>query len=173
MHIMIDLETMGTSPSAAIVAIGAVIFDEHTLRDQFYANVDLQSAIDSGATVDGSTVMWWLKQSDAARAAITDPETTRPIREALEDFAAFTRLAAQHGLEGVWGNGASFDNVLLAESYRRLGMDRPWPFWLDRCYRTMKNLHTSVPVDHTGVAHNALDDAVAQAMHLQRMWRLY
>ena len=173
MHIMIDLETMGTRPSAAIVSIGAVVFDEHTLRDQFYAVVDLQSAIDSGATVGGGTVMWWLRQSENARLALTDQASTRPIREVLSDFDSFVHRAEGYNLEGVWGNGAAFDNVVLAESYRRLGTEPPWPFWLDRCYRTMKNLHTSVPVKHTGTAHNALDDAVAQAKHLQRMWRLY
>jgi hypothetical protein len=191
MHIMIDLETMGTRPSAAIVSIGAVIFDEHTLRDQFYATVDLQSAIDSGATVSGDTVKWWLRQSEDARLALADYDSTRPIREVLENFRSFVQRVEgytavkehdgltkmgylfSNGLDGVWGNGAAFDNVVLAESYRRLGMEPPWPFFVDRCYRTMKNLHPTVRPDHTGTAHNALDDAVAQALHLQRMWSMY
>ena len=68
-------------------------------------------------------------------------------------------------IEGVWGNGASFDNVLLATAYKRLGMETPWPFWKDRCFRTMKNV---CKVDHSfeGTAHNALDDARSQAQHL-------
>ena len=173
MHIMIDLETMGTRPSAAIVSIGAVIFDEHTLRDQFYANVNLQSAIDSGATVSGATVMWWLKQHDDARLAISDPHSAQPIREVLGDFDSYVRRTVGYDIDGVWGNGAAFDNVVLAESYRRLGMEPPWPYWLDRCYRTKKNLHPTVRPDHTVTPHNALDDAVTQALHLQRMWRLY
>lgn len=47
-HIMLDLETMGKGPEAAIVSIGAVevLVDEGTLGREFYAPVDLQSAME-------------------------------------------------------------------------------------------------------------------------------
>jgi len=69
MHIMIDLETMGTRPDAPIIAIGAVSFDVDTdwVWRTFYVNIDLQSAVSAGAKIDPSTVMWWMKQSDEAR----------------------------------------------------------------------------------------------------------
>jgi len=50
-EVMLDLETMGQGPDAAIVAIGAVAFDPvtHWLGDPFYRLVDLESAVVTGA----------------------------------------------------------------------------------------------------------------------------
>ena len=67
---------------------------------------------------------------------------------------------------GVWGNGASFDNVILSESYYRAAILRPWPFWKDRCYRTIKTIYPDVELVRSGTHHNALDDARTQAEHL-------
>lgn len=54
-HLMIDLETMGTKPSAPIVAIGAVFFEPQTgeLGAEFYTAVNLSSDMDLGAAPDG------------------------------------------------------------------------------------------------------------------------
>mgnify|MGYP006408929027 CR=1 FL=1 len=70
MHIMIDLETMGTRPDAPIISIGAVAFDANGPLDSFYAGVNLGSSVNSGAKIDASTVLWWMQQSDEARAAL-------------------------------------------------------------------------------------------------------
>ena len=67
-HVMLDLETMGTGPTAAITAIGAVAFSvEAGITDTFYKKVDLESSVRNGGTMDPGTVIWWLGQSDAAR----------------------------------------------------------------------------------------------------------
>jgi len=69
-------------------------------------------------------------------------------------------------LDGMWGNGASFDNVILSETYLRLGMKAPWPFWKNKCYRTAKGMYPAVEINRSGTHHNALDDARSQAEHL-------
>jgi exodeoxyribonuclease VIII len=173
MHIMIDLETMGTRPNAPIVAIGAVAFvpdrqhkdgsvEAGGLYDKFYEVLDLTWAVRDGAIMDPETVIWWLGQSDEARQAIT--------RRGIEPRVALTRfstwLSTLDTIEGVWGNGASFDNVILSETYTRLGMKTPWKFWQDRCYRTVKNMFPDVELVRSGTHHNALDDARTQAEHL-------
>lgn len=161
MHVMIDLETMGQRPDAPIVAIGAVAFDATMVHEKFYVTVDLQSSVDAGARIDPNTVMWWLGQSDKARAALITAETV-DIITALERFGSWFRP----GVVGVWGNGASFDNVIMVESYKRLGRTPPWEFWKDRCYRTIKSIYADVKLDRTGTHHNALHDAISQAKHL-------
>lgn len=169
MHIMIDLETMGTRPNAPIIAIGAVTFDANGIgTHSFYKNVDLQSAVTAGATIDPSTVMWWMRQNDDARAALSAGGAV-DIVTALDAFDAWVDSATGHNrdaLKGVWGNGASFDNTLMSESYKRLGFNPPWPFWKDRCYRTVKSMFPNVPMERSGTHHNALDDAISQAKHL-------
>jgi len=84
------------------------------------------------------------------------------LRNALDSFRAWLSGVE---LDGVWGNGASFDNVILSEAYRRIGSEAPWPFWKDRCYRTVKSMAV-VPMSRTGTHHNAIDDARDQALHL-------
>ena len=160
MHIMIDLETMGTRPNAPIIAIGAVAFDPDGVHDEFYAVVDLADSVAEGGVMDPSTVLWWMKQSDEARAEFDRPG--KPLGFALGDFREWV---SKYDISGVWGNGASFDNVILSEAYRRMGNDAPWPFWKDRCYRTMKSL-SSIKMQRSGAHHNALDDARDQARHL-------
>lgn len=89
MDIMIDLETMDTASTAAIVAIGAVVFDAKTgtveKNSAFYTTVDLQSCIDHGMTVAGRTIEWWLTKSEQARTAIIDKPAH--IHTALNEFS--------------------------------------------------------------------------------------
>lgn len=158
--VMVDLETMGAGPSAAIVAIGAV----DSLGREFYRTVDLASSVTAGGVIDPSTVMWWMGQSDEARAALTSPGAVH-IVQALTEFSAWV---ADLGADvRVWGNGAAFDNVILGGAYDRSGLPRPWAFWNDRCYRTIKSLRPGIKMSRTGTHHNALDDARSQADHLR------
>jgi len=168
MHLMIDLETMGKRPNAPIIAIGAVLFDRTGIESEFYRIVNLQSSVDAGAVIDASTVLWWMGQSDAARGEFTDGGSL--LTDALMSFTAFIEARAGidtlQNLDGVWGNGAAFDNVITSEAYLNCGLEVPWPFWVDRCYRTVKNIYPAVVMDRQGELHNALADARSQAEHL-------
>lgn len=159
-QVMLDLETLGNKPGAVIVAIGAVKFGGGEILDEFYRRIDPQSCVASGLAMDVSTVLWWLKQSDAARLEIVEPGEL--LGQALLDFRRW--LDTQDA--EIWGNGAAFDNVLLAAAYDAAGITVPWKFWNDRCYRTIKNLHHEVPLPREGTHHHALDDARSQARHL-------
>lgn len=167
-NVMLDLETMGQGPDAAIVAIGACTFDitAGKIGTAYYNRVDLASAVANGGVIDASTVVWWLQQGDEARAEIAR-EGGMNIAEALQSFSVWMNLHS-HDAE-VWGNGASFDNVILRGAYARNGTPAPWAWWNDRCYRTAKSLHRDVPMERLGTQHNALDDAISQAHHLIRM----
>jgi len=159
-QIMLDIETLGTRPGSVITSIGAVKFGQGQIGTEFYTRIDLQSSVDAGLTLDPSTLLWWLKQSDTARAEFQKPSVT--LAQALEDFALFV---ADPEAE-VWGNGVGFDNVLLSTAYAHAQMPQPWVHWNDRCYRTLKNLHPQVTMDRSGTHHHALDDARNQARHL-------
>ncbi len=167
-NLMIDLETMGTNPQAAIVAIGAVEFSltSGELGREFYKVVDLASSMEAGGIVDPGTVLWWLRQSDEARAMFQAP--AHRIHEVLESLSLFMAEFGGPDVK-VWGNGAAFDNVVLAGAFERTGLPRPWKYPNDRCYRTIKALHPEVPMERTGTHHNALDDARSQAQHLIAM----
>lgn len=162
--VMIDLETMGLGVNAAIIAIGAVEFDLEAkmLGRTFYALVDLQSSVDAGGEIDPSTVMWWLAQSKEARSALLEEGIL--IDQALSNFGLWL-LECGPDVK-VWGNGADFDNVILAQAFRRSDFSVPWKFWNNRCFRTFKNMLPECPSPFIGIQHNALDDAKYQAEYL-------
>lgn len=161
-NIMLDLETMGTSSNAAIIAIGAVRFDAE-ITDEFYEVVNLQSCVDAGLEIEAGSVLWWMRQSDQARSEFERPGVA--LSEALKMFADWIGPDAL-----VWGNGAAFDNAILANAHRKLCIQPPWNFWNDRCFRTVWAMHPSLKMVRTGTHHNALDDARSQANLLMQIW---
>lgn len=171
--IMADIETLSVKSNAAIMAIGAVKFDPvaRQIIDRFYSRVDPQSCIDVGLAVDSSTIQWWLKQSEEARSQFYDK--LPPLRDALNGFAYWLRSDDKLDKKisyRVWGNGATFDNVILTNAYKSMGMERPWDYMGDRCYRTIKSLFPQIRPRDYGTAHRADHDAEAQALHLMDIW---
>lgn len=161
-HVMIDLETLGTEGSPVILSIGAVKFTAREVLDTFHVHILPKSCTDRGLTIDPDTVMWWLAQSAEARAAVIgDPETKVALPQALLEFSMWM------GVDGpVWGNGASTDNVWLTNAYNACGMTPPWSFWNDRCYRTIRMMFPDISAPPSLLKHDALEDARAQALHM-------
>jgi exodeoxyribonuclease VIII len=158
-HIMLDIETMSTSTSAAIASIGAVRFDHTGTLDDFYVTVNLESCTAVGLRIDAATVEWWMQQSDQARMAFGRPSFLLPA--ALHAFGEFIGRDAT-----VWGNGSDFDNTILANAFRACSIDLPWSWSKNRCYRTIKNMVPNCEIVRVGTHHNALADALSQAGHL-------
>jgi hypothetical protein len=177
---MIDLETMGTGSDAAIVALGAVFFDETGLGDTFYEKISLESSVNSGLKMDASTVLWWMKQSDIARKEIYSSSANN-VEVVLDRFSSFVDSHAEDmGWEPyyvlLWGNGSSFDNVILKNAYKQCKIDSPFEFWCDswndRDYRTLCHLFPDIKKEpFEGTAHNALDDSINQARHAVKILR--
>lgn len=166
-HCMVDLETLGTRPSASILSIGAVCFDpEKGLlhKDEFYMRLSFRSNINAGLTFDIDTLMWWMKQSDSARDQAFGG--SEELALSLRKFAGYYANTAGQ-FAPIWSHGASFDVVLLEHAYRKLGIDIPWRYTNIRDTRTIYALAGVNPKDFFGfgaAAHIAVDDARAQAL---------
>lgn len=175
MDIMLDLETLGLrTATAPIVAIGAICFDPktNTLGNELYWKVNLESSCRNGAVIEADTALWWLRQSDAARAELTGAGI--PFPEALRNFSAWIHGQRDDSVLGairVWGDGSSFDNALLMEAYERMGYTAPWSRKEDRCYRTLKNMRPDIVRAGGDKPHNALEDARMQALHAMAILR--
>jgi hypothetical protein len=179
--VMVDLETLGQSPGCAILSIGAVAFKAEDFAtdpgvsgvtgERFYRVINTKSCRALGLREEAGTIAWWDKQSPEARAVLTEAETGGiPLKQALTEFASFLRDHGGQTAVRLWGNGADFDNAIIAYLYNLLGEPVPWSFWNNRCFRTLKNLAPDVkpgtaPGGKIRVAHNALDDAASQASH--------
>lgn len=165
--IAIDLETMGTGHDAAVIAIGAVELDATagTIGERFEAVIDLTDAARNGGSIDGDTVLWWMRQDAAAREIFTKRRGDSTKR-ALFRFSAWMAQRGPRKTLRVWGDGSDFDNVILAATYRRAGVALPWDYWNNRCYRTLRNLYPDIDCPQVGIAHSAVDDAESAARHL-------
>lgn len=162
-HIMVDLETLDNSPTSCIISIGAVLFDfeKDDVYETWYLPIDAASCVSRGLTMSADTVMWWMKQSDQARSAFKD--VGHDLEGALKLFGNWIQ---EHNPEGIWGNGADFDNVILSNAYKAVGQKLPWKYYKNRCFRTLKNCFP-VELVREGTHHNAVDDAVHQMKQLK------
>jgi len=164
--IMVDLETLGTGPGCAILSIGAVAFDPPTgeLGAEFYTLVSTRSCRALGLREEDDTMEWWSRQKPEAQAVIDQAADSHvSVANALAQLAAFIRSHGGAPRVRLWGNGADFDNAILADLYRRLGQQPPWNFWNNRCFRTLKALVPGVEPDRSGPPHNPRDAAKHQA----------
>lgn len=163
-HVMIDLETLGTRPGSMIVSIGACVFDLNKgIGETFYAIIDIARSNQEGPIplcIEGSTVKWWMQQSDEARAVFNDPAAEH-IASSLQRFRNWLD---EVGGKYIWGHGASFDPVLLDAAFFACDLKTPWSHKAIRDTRTIFELAQVSAEDFAaGIKHNALDDAIAQA----------
>lgn len=166
LNIMVDLETLGTRPGCIVMSIGAVEFDATGIGREFYTEISQDSSRLYGLHADPATQGWWRKQNDEAKEVLwRTSDGGKKLPAALGEFSAWCHDIAGTNSLLLWGDGASFDNVILYECYRVCGIFPPWRYWNDRCYRTLKNLGIHIPVVREGVYHHALADARVQANH--------
>ena len=182
-NIMLDLETMGSGSNAAIVSIGAVLFDPLTGETgaNFYQVVSLNSSAYYGE-LDAGTVVWWMQQDDDARAVFKDKDKVS-LRVALERFSQWIEDNCDKNEKDkpdafVWGNGATFDNVILGNAYKAVRLHQPWFFANDRDVRTIVDLGRQLrgidpkkDLELQGTAHNALDDAIFQVRYVSAIYQ--
>ena len=162
-----DAKTMGTASNSAIVAIGAVKFSSKGVSDDdFYCIIDLNTSMKAGGVLNPSTIIWWMQQSEEARKQLYRKDT----ESLFNGLKRFSQWVGDKTTAKMWGNGAAFDNIILANAYDSVNLERPWNFYNDRCYRTVKNLlGGNIKYVPPVVAHNAVEDAKAQAVHLVKI----
>lgn len=171
---MLDIETLGQGNNAAVISIGAAMFDPMTgaVGRCFYAVLDPNDPL-IGA-VDPSTVLWWMSQSEEARKEITDPTDRR--LSAAGAMSAFALWCEENGAETLWSNGPTFDEVITRNLAKRCGIRYPIHYRGSRCCRTIAGLAREMgwepkPGASSLVKHNALDDAVRQVGWVSSAYR--
>lgn len=162
-HVMIDIETLSLSTSAVVTQIGACAWDSD--HDGIGPGLILSPTFEdqSDRKIDASTVMFWMSQDDAARASIVgaDRTVTKTLAHIhLVNFLDQVTIANEGNPPTIWAMGPQFDIVVL-ESYFA-GMTPLWKYRQIADARTLRLVYdgpTYTPV----IAHNAYEDAVAQA----------
>ncbi|HII3246374.1 3'-5' exoribonuclease domain-containing protein [Enterobacter kobei] len=179
-HLMVDIEAFGKKADSPVVSIGAVFFDPSTgnTGSEFYKVISLESSMASGGVPDASTIIFWLKASPEARSELVMDDAI-PLDDALLQLNEFIAENAANGPDSVqvWGNGATYDNVLLEASYDRVGIPCPWKFWNNRDVRTIVELGKAVgckpryEIPFEGEPHKAISDALHQVKYVSAIWQ--
>lgn len=172
-HVMLDLETLGTRPGCVVLSVGAVFFDANLgLGAEFYSVVKRSHQVELGLHEDPDTMKWWARQSEEAKRAVmaADEPDAPTVHEALAAFQRFIKLDTN---VKVWGNGADFDNPILAHVHHSVELKQAWNTYNGRCYRTLKNIAPGPKIERVGTYHNALDDAKGQALHAIQLFKLH
>ena len=159
-NVMIDLETLDTRPTAAVVQIGAVVDDtRYNIISRLHVDVSVASNMSMGRTVSEGTVDWWRKTDPAM---LDEFQTyTTPLDEAIQQLTDFIPPKAR-----VWANAPTFDLAILRNIYDYLGWDAPWKYWQECCYRTIKIVHDrGLNLEQNG--HRAVEDASMQMRNLK------
>jgi len=164
--LMIDIETLATTPDSTILTIGAQGFDPFSTKftDVTYyrrLTTDSQEGRAVDYTPDTGTVAWWGKQTEEAQEeAMGDGPDRVDIKTALTELS---KIAWTHSR--VWANGTTFDMVILEDAFREHEIPVPWKFWEVMDARTIYKLTGAKAL---GNNHNALADCVNQIDTLQK-----
>lgn len=160
--VMLDIETLATSPNSVILTFGAIRFnpfvpdEEITQAVYFRLSVDEQTAL--GREVNDGTVAWWATQPDAVREEAFSDEDRISLEQFTTELNKFVANA-----ERVWAQGPVFDIVILENLYRQLNKPAPWPYYAIRDSRTLLNALGDTRSFSKDDLHNALADAFNQA----------
>lgn len=164
---MVDLETLAVTPRATVLTLGAVHFNPfgNGYGDKLYLRIDIDQQDALGREVDPSTIEWWSKQKPEIMEEAFSPDDRVSVEDAMNQFRKFA-----WGCDAFWSHGATFDLVIIEDILRQINQPLPWNFWKLRDTRTLFDLGLD-PDMPKGSLHNALEDAIRQAVGVQNIYR--
>jgi exodeoxyribonuclease VIII len=154
-HLMIDIETLGTTPDAHILTIAAQIFDplqRDWLGQSYYARIDFESQ--ENRRIEQGTLEWWATQKESQTEAFAE-DNRIPLDQALTELG---RLIWQS--KRIWANGSNFDMTILEDAYKSYNMALPWQYFHVRDARTVYSLTPNL--NSYPASHHALEDCRRQ-----------
>lgn len=164
---MVDMETMAVTPDAVVLTLGAVHFDPLTdgITDSIYFRLSIDDQEALGRSIDPNTLEWWSRQDPVIMEEAFSSEDRIPLTEAMDRFHKFA-----WGCDRFWSHGAKFDLVMIENILRQLDKPLPWNYWQLRDTRTLFDIGFD-PEMPKGGKHNALEDAIRQAVGVQNVYR--
>lgn len=183
-HLMVDLETLGTSSTAPITSIGAVFFDprnegKHSKAAGFFETVNPQSCINIGADAAVDSFEFWMSQPREARAPYM--KKGKPITEAVKNFKKWikTHDVKEHDNDfWIWCT-ATFDSVILGNTIRLTKSSIPWKMRNVVDLRTHRLLALDLGMENTTVdtdgliIHDPVDDCIRQIRLAQKITKFF
>ena len=167
-HYVVDIETLDTRPTAAIIGIAIVgegyEFDIKCHPHHYTLGMMLGNP---HITVGKSTLEFWKSQAIESPEAYkkywleVSPEDYRPeemITKARNEFHKLVNSVEPDS--HFWSRGKDFDFPILVNAFSSQGLQTPWGYRNTHCLRDMEMLLPEYKLSNTGyVKHDALQDA--------------
>lgn len=170
-HMMIDLETLATTPDAVVFQIGFAVFDKDgNVFDSVRMEIDILPQIMKGRKVDPETQRWWAQQLESSWYRHFDNQISLD-----HAFATIKRHFVSRECRHVWANSPSFDCVILESLAGQFNLELPWNFRQQMDVRTLKTLGRIMEVprlDPEPATHDSREDCLRQIREVSHYWRM-
>lgn len=169
--VMIDIETLGTTPDAEVLEIGVVEWPDVTSGYHLASSRRLPPQ--PFRARDEGTIAWWSQQSQTVRDKVLHQRPPGSVLTVMDEYLP----TLDFDIGTVWCYGASFDFPILASLLHDVGLDVPWTYRQQRDLRTVVNCseggleayHQFLRKHSGGLKHSAMEDAVTQARYLHKL----
>ncbi|VXC45226.1 3'-5' exonuclease [Sphingobacterium multivorum] len=157
--VMIDIETLDTTPTSVILSIGAVPFNigDGQAGQEYSSKCNVSMQVRDGHTIGMETLKWWIEQDAGVLSnSLSGGEWVRRSVENLNDFISEKCVDEVR----LWSNSPSFDLVILKNA-----LNNPWPFpfWRERDVRTFVAIRSEIAKEFARKAtHDPVDDCLRQ-----------
>lgn len=167
--IMIDTETLGQTASAvtlqlALIAVDASDADVIIREAEEY--LPIQPQLKLGRTIDADTILWWMKQPDAARARMdrnkgNDMDELTALVTSI--YRKIKEIVDESADVEIMSRGSQFDFPIIESLFDMCGLpENPYDFRKVRDLRSIMSEAgvdvSDVPVRGGLVKHHALSD---------------
>jgi len=182
-HGVADIETLSTCDRAVVTSIGIVAFTRHELLEANFRHchmqLGVQEQLNCGRVIDASTLHFWLTQDGNVRANEVDVglRLDVPVQETLIELYEWF---AKNSVVCLWGNGSTFDNIILKSLFHMFELQWPFAYNADRDLRTLlgnygiSKSQVQVNYDTSKLSkHSAIDDAKLEALYMRHVLQKY
>jgi len=164
-NVMIDIETLGTTPDTCILQVAAVSWGDGGIDDGILFDLNVTEQVNLGRRVDPRTLGWWMDDKVKPEVRLNVLQRTEPLQ--LQD--GMRRLNEYIGLSKelcVWANPPQFDISIIRSAMEQSGIVPSWQHWQERDLRTLRNVCKEFGITYekkNESHHSALSDARHQA----------
>lgn len=176
----LDFETLSLRPNAMLLSVGVVLFDPdkvQTYEELRNTSPTFEFVFDPAWQVEKygrhaclETADWWAKQSPLAYIPIFNAKHKLEFKLGMKCLHDWIKGYSElDGAKDLWVKGATADGVWFEDSMRAAELESPIHYRNIKCLRVRAaDTDVACPVVPSAIPHNALSDALVQAMWVQR-----
>lgn len=171
LNIMIDIEGLRLNEAwkTPLMQVAAMLFDEEG-NEVGYQDwyIDPEETFQYGFSVEPSTLMWWEKQDYWEELCSKCKFSSRTTEYVLKQLYNYIHL---NQVDKVWFNHPTYDETVLKQYYRVMGLPLPWKHNQVMDMATLVN-YVGRPTLEAGMKHNAVEDCRYQVNCLKHVYNV-